>query len=87
MKTAIYLRQSLDRNQNHLAIDRQREACLELCQRHGWADTVEYIDNDTSASTGRRPAVWRLLGSARILGAHYAVGFRVAAVHAGGRRG
>ena len=49
MKTAIYLRQSLDRDENKLAIDRQREACLDLCRRKGWTDTVEYVDNDTSA--------------------------------------
>jgi site-specific DNA recombinase len=54
MKTAIYLRQSLDRDENKLAIDRQREACLDLCKTKHWADTVEYVDNDTSASTGRR---------------------------------
>ena len=54
MKTAIYLRQSLDRDENKLAIDRQREACLDLCRRKGWTDTVEYVDNDTSASAGRR---------------------------------
>jgi len=55
MRTAIYLRQSLDCDQNHLAIDRQREACLDLCARKGWTDTAEYCDNDTSASVGRRP--------------------------------
>ncbi|MGV0781471.1 recombinase family protein [Mycolicibacterium sp. XJ775] len=62
MKTAIYLRQSLDRDQNQLAIDRQRDACLKLCRDKGWADLVEYVDNDTSASSGRRrPAYTQLL--------------------------
>lgn len=56
MKTAVYLRQSLDRDGNQLAVDRQRDACLELCERRGWTDTVLYVDNDTSASTGTRPA-------------------------------
>ena len=54
MKTALYLRQSLDRDQTQLAVDRQREACLNLCKRRGWTDTVEYVDNDTSASVGCR---------------------------------
>ena len=61
MKTAVYLRQSLDRDQNALAIDRQREACLGLCQRRGWTDAVEYVDNDTSASVGRRPHYEQML--------------------------
>ena len=54
MKTALYLRQSLDRDENKLAIGRQRDACLDLCMTKGWTDTVEYADNDSSASTGRR---------------------------------
>lgn len=57
MKTAVYLRQSLDRDQTNLAVDRQRDACLAECQRRGWTDVVEYADNDTSASSGKpRPA-------------------------------
>lgn len=43
----MYLSQSLDRDENRLAIDRQREACLGLCKRRGWTDVVEYADNDT----------------------------------------
>ena len=54
MKTAVYLRQSLDRDGNQLAISRQREACLDLCQRRGWVEVVEYVDNDQSASKGTR---------------------------------
>lgn len=61
MKTAVYLRQSLDRDQNHLAIDRQREACLALCTTKGWTDIAEYADNDTSATVGRRPQYQQLL--------------------------
>ena len=41
MKTAIYLRQSLDRDENKLAIDRQREACMKLCRRKGWDDILK----------------------------------------------
>ena len=61
MKTAIYLRQSLDRDENKLAVDRQREECLALCKTKGWTDTVEYADNDTSASVGPRPQYTQML--------------------------
>lgn len=57
MKTAVYLRQSLDRDENKLAVDRQREDLLKLCAARGWDDPLEYCDNSISASTGkRRPA-------------------------------
>lgn len=61
MKTAIYLRQSLDREQTQLAVGRQREACLDLCKRRGLTDLVEYVDNSVSASTGRRPEYRQML--------------------------
>jgi site-specific DNA recombinase len=59
-ETAYYLRQSLDRDENQLAIDRQRDDLLKLCDRLGWADPVEYCDNNVSASKGTRPAYERL---------------------------
>jgi site-specific DNA recombinase len=61
MKTALYLRQSLDRDETKLAVDRQREACMALCTTRGWTDTVEYVDNDTSASHGPRPHYRQML--------------------------
>lgn len=61
MRAAVYLRQSLDRTGEALAVARQRKDCLKLCEQHGW-EPVEYIDNDTSASTGkRRPAYEKML--------------------------
>jgi DNA invertase Pin-like site-specific DNA recombinase len=61
MRAAVYLRQSRDTNSTGLAVARQREDCLKLCRDRGW-ETVEYIDNDISASTGRkRPAYERML--------------------------
>ena len=61
LKSAIYLRQSLDKTGEALAISRQREACLKLCAEKGW-EPVEYADNDISASTGKpRPAYTQLL--------------------------
>jgi DNA invertase Pin-like site-specific DNA recombinase len=57
VKTAIYLRQSLDRDRNQLAVDRQREDLLALCARKGWDDPLEYADDNISAKKGsRRPA-------------------------------
>src|SRR6476661_2622020 len=46
MRTAVYLRMSLDRE---LGIDRQREDCLALCERLGWKP-VDYVDNERSAT-------------------------------------
>jgi DNA invertase Pin-like site-specific DNA recombinase len=55
MATALYLRQSLDRHKNHVAIDRQRAQCRALARRKKWRDVHEYIDNDRSASNPRKP--------------------------------
>jgi DNA invertase Pin-like site-specific DNA recombinase len=57
MRAAVYLRQSRDTNGTGLAVARQREDCLKLCGDRGW-ETVEYVDNDTSASTGKRRAAY-----------------------------
>src|SRR5271166_4501550 len=56
MKTAIYLRQSLDRDLNKVGIDYQRESLLKLCATKGWDGPVEYVDRNVSATTGRREA-------------------------------
>jgi DNA invertase Pin-like site-specific DNA recombinase len=61
-RTALYLRQSLDKHGDMLAVDRQRDGCRALCADRGWTDLAEYIDNDTSATNGKpRPAYARLL--------------------------
>ncbi|TSD95039.1 recombinase family protein [Skermania sp. ID1734] len=60
MRAAIYLRQSLDRYGDGLAVTRQREDCVKLAHQKGWTP-VEYIDNDVSASKGKRPAYERML--------------------------
>ncbi|MGW6121453.1 recombinase family protein [Nocardia sp. NPDC055165] len=54
MRIAIYLRQSLDSRDDRLAIARQRKECLALCANRGWTDIVEYVDNDVSATVGKR---------------------------------
>lgn len=50
MKTGIYLRISLDRDGDTLAVTRQREDALQLIKRRGWELTGEYQDNDISAA-------------------------------------
>ena len=36
VRAAVYLRQSLDRTGEGLAVARQREDCLRLCAERGW---------------------------------------------------
>jgi DNA invertase Pin-like site-specific DNA recombinase len=60
-KVAVYLRQSLDRDGKQVAVSRQRQECLKLCRERGWLGTVEYCDNDKSASTGIRPEYQQML--------------------------
>ena len=64
METAIYLRQSVDRYGDELAISRQRDDCLKLCEGRGWTPH-EYVHNDKSASKGRRPAYEKMLDDIR----------------------
>jgi DNA invertase Pin-like site-specific DNA recombinase len=49
----VYLRISEDRTGEQLGVVRQRQDCEELCRSKGWTP-VEYVDNDTSASNGKR---------------------------------
>jgi DNA invertase Pin-like site-specific DNA recombinase len=61
----MYLRQSRDRDGDAVAIARQREDCEQLCAAKGWTP-VEFVDNDISASSGRRrPAYERMLEGIR----------------------
>jgi len=64
MDAAVYLRQSVDKYGDELAISRQREDCLKLCEKRGWTPR-EYVDNDRSATKGRRPAYERMLDDIR----------------------
>jgi DNA invertase Pin-like site-specific DNA recombinase len=45
MEAAVYLRQSVDKYGDQLAISRQREDCLTLCAQRGWTPR-EYVDNE-----------------------------------------
>lgn len=57
-RAAMYLRISLGRNMDGLAIDRQREDCLKIAKDRGWEVAEEYVDQSKSATdkTKRRPA-------------------------------
>lgn len=62
---AVYLRISSDPTGQQLGITRQREDCLRLCTEKGW-ESIEYVDNDVSASSGKkRSAYERMLADVR----------------------
>src|SRR4249919_754625 len=54
MRTAIYLRQSLDKSGEGAAVDRQREDAETLARLRGWEVVRVEIDNDVSAAGKRR---------------------------------
>ena len=58
VRAAIYLRISLDREMDGLAIDRQRADCVEIANSRGWTISNEYVDQSLSATdkAKRRPA-------------------------------
>lgn len=57
----IYVRLSQDRDGTGLGVERQEQACRDLAERKGWAVAEVYVDNDVSATSGRRrPAYERL---------------------------
>lgn len=53
-QAALYLRVSLDRTGEQLAVSRQREDCAALCVARGWEVVGEYVDNSISASDARK---------------------------------
>lgn len=57
IRAVLYLRVSLDRTGEHLAVSRQREDCQRIAADRGWRIVEEFVDNSTSASkrTVRRP--------------------------------
>lgn len=61
-RAAIYCRISQDRIGAGLGVDRQEADCRALAAQLGWDVAEVYVDNDTSAYTGkRRPGYERLL--------------------------
>src|SRR5215207_11616141 len=61
MRTALYLRVSLDKSGDGLGIERQREDCRKLAEQRGWTVVYEIEENNTSASFGPRPGFEQLL--------------------------
>lgn len=55
MRTALYLRVSLDKSGDGLGIERQREDCRKLAEQRGWTVVYEIEENNTSASLARVP--------------------------------
>lgn len=49
----VYLRQSEDRADDGLGVDRQREECVRLLTARGWTLQREYVDNDVSATKSK----------------------------------
>ncbi|MFE5588747.1 recombinase family protein [Streptomyces sp. NPDC056549] len=67
-RVGIYVRISKDRKGRELGIQRQENACRELCERLGWGVLRVYTENDVSASTTSRrsrPAYAEMLRDAR----------------------
>lgn len=59
---AVYARISRDPNGDMLGVTRQLEDCREKAERLGWVVAEEYVDDDTSAYSGKaRPAYERML--------------------------
>ena len=63
VRAAIYLRVSLDREMDGLAIDRQRDDCLRIIADRGWTVVGTYVDQSRSATdkTKRRPDYDRMV--------------------------
>ncbi|WP_158228126.1 recombinase family protein [Pseudonocardia sp. MH-G8] len=63
---AIYLRISLDKTGEGLAIERQRDECTALAVRRGWTVAREYVDHSVSAAGKvERPGFRALLDALR----------------------
>ncbi|MDP9434113.1 MAG: recombinase family protein, partial [Actinomycetota bacterium] len=66
VQAVIYARQSLDRDGSGAAVERQVADCRSLAEARGWDVAEVLIDNDLSASSGkRRPEYERLLDRVR----------------------
>jgi len=63
LRAGCYCRISSDPNDEREGVDRQREDTTTLCEVKGWKPAGFYIDNDKSASNGKKLPEWdRLLG-------------------------
>ncbi|MGW1104315.1 recombinase family protein [Streptomyces sp. NPDC002540] len=58
-RAVIYARVSLDVTGEGRSVDRQLEACRQLCELRGWTVVEERVDNSISASTGKVRPAWQ----------------------------
>ncbi len=65
-KAAVYCRISRDLTGGNAGVDRQRDACLKLVADRGWAVAPQHIfmENDTSATKGKRPVYAKMIAAA-----------------------
>lgn len=65
-RAAVYCRISRDAAGTGDGVDRQRDACLKLAADRGWLVSPDHVivENDTSATKGKRPGYARLLALA-----------------------
>jgi site-specific DNA recombinase len=54
LRAVIYVRQSRDFDGTGLAVERQRTDCEKLCADRGWTVAQTVVDNDVSATKGKR---------------------------------
>lgn len=66
VRAAIYARISKDKTGEGLGVDRQQSACADLARSRGWAvdPSRTWIENDTSASVGKRPKFEAMIAAA-----------------------
>ncbi len=58
---AVYCRISRDREGREVGVKRQEEDCRALAERRGWEVAEVIVDNDLSASSGKRRPGWERL--------------------------
>ncbi|MEC4018259.1 recombinase family protein [Streptomyces sp. H27-D2] len=58
-RAVIYARVSLDATGEGRSVERQLEACRQLCELRGWTVVEERVDNSISASTGKVRPAWQ----------------------------
>ena len=66
MSVAVYARISSDQDLTALGVKRQLKDCRDTAERLGWTVGDEYVDNDVSATYGKkRPAYERMMADLR----------------------
>lgn len=65
-RAAVYCRISRDLTGGNAGVDRQRDACLKLAADRGWAVAPQhvFVENDVSATRGKRPGYTKMIKAA-----------------------